>query len=302
MSWFHLSWSKFKTYRNCPQHYNWKYNEYKDPPFRDSKHFAVIGSVVQQVFEYYYDYHIYKRNHRAIDILMEKTDEYFNGFLEDNYVNFNHVTCPYDKDEARQQCRDAVEKTEMAIEREGLVGYKNFAEATVQVPFKRRVLGKVALQGRLDFLLQMAGEEHWILDGKSTKNPDRVDDDQLYFYAMLFAMRYGKIPDKLGFFFFRFGDDPDKAIKWLPVSVQKLNDLKEEAVEVVREIQSNDEWKPTPEPSFCNWCPYEKVCDARQGQKQSNREARMTDESKALNNVLEERGGGAFTLAELRDE
>lgn len=306
MSWFRLSWSRYRSYNECSQKYNWTYNVDKESPGRDSKHFAVIGSVVQRVFEYFYEYQVYKRNHLAIDILLEKTEEFFNDFLDEEYVDFNHVTCPYSRGSALSECKEVVQKSYETILRENLIGYKNLSESTIQVPFKRQSLGKVALKGRLDFIIQRGDEndpETLLLDGKATKNPDKVDDDQLLFYSLLFALRYQTLPDKVGFFFFRFGeDDEEPSLRWLDVTPQRLNRIKEDVMNVVKSIRSEEDWEPTPDPSYCRWCPFERVCDKRQSQKQKNRENRMSEKEKAAENFFQGEGGGTFTMSEIGDE
>lgn len=306
MGWFHLSWSKYKTWNECPQRYHWTYNIDKEPPARESKHFAAIGSVVQRVFEYFYEYQVYKRNHLAVDILLEKTEEFFNDFTDEEYIDWNHVTCPYNRLEALSECKEIVEKTYYDIVDKDLIGYKNLPEATIQIPFQRQSLGKVALRGRLDFIIQKGDKstpETILLDGKTTSKPDRVNEEQLLFYSLLFTMRYRTLPDKVGFYFYRFGeDDEGPSIEWVNITSDRLNDFKQDVIRTVKEIRSEEDWEADPEPSYCNWCNFERICDARQEQKEDNRQNRMSEKEKATEEFFREKGGGTFTMSEIPDE
>ena len=57
MTW--LSYSGFTQYKKCPSHYNLARVLKQEPPFKESKHNAIIGVVVQKVFEdFYYKFHL----------------------------------------------------------------------------------------------------------------------------------------------------------------------------------------------------------------------------------------------------
>jgi predicted RecB family nuclease len=246
------------------------------------------------VFEFYYRQKVYRHEHKALPRLQDKTEEYFEGYLSDHYVNFNHITCPYDRDEALDHCLDAVEKTERAILREKLIGYKNLPEMTVSVPFEPHIAPDAAMKGRLDFCIQrkVDGEtETIILDGKATKHPDRVDEDQILFYTLLFTMRYRFLPDRIGYLFFRHGDDEDKAIRWHDVNPDRLQEVRSEAIDIIHQIRNDSDWDPQPDPSYCQWCQYEDVCDARQEQKEANRRSKMSEDEKTIRDHLDNEDG-----------
>jgi len=273
-----LSWSGYDTYRKCPSQYYRDRVSDETPPERDSRHFAIVGSVVQKTFEDFYEQRIWRSGKEAPRVLMGLAEKHHRDFLQENYVNFDHVTCNLTAKESLRECLEIVPKTLKAVVRERLWGRATRSEYPISVPLSN---GRDGLRGKLDFVIQKDtedGDELTILDGKSTKNVDRPDEDQLYFYALMYFMRFRRMPDRLGFLFYRYGDDPEKAIRWIPVDKHRLKWLRDDVLATIEKIRGESTWRPTPEPKNCRWCLWERVCAPRQAQKQKNREKRMSDE------------------------
>lgn len=133
--------------------------------------------------------------------------------------------------------------------------------------------------GRADFVIEREKEKDVIiLDGKGSKHGKKyVEDAQLKWYAFLYEQKTGRLPDKLGFVFWRF--DGDKALHWIPVDRDDIHTLKEEVLGTMTRIEASvkhlnlltekpkaafearEEFFPA-QPSFsCNLCSFLGLCD-----------------------------------------
>ena len=271
-----LSWSSFKQYETCGKQYNYQRVKKKDPPEKDSKHNAIIGSVVQRVYEDFYNDELWRKGSDTSDELMERTEKYYYEFLEEEYVDFNDVTCRFDsKTEPLKECYDIVPKVLEGIKREQFLGPYAKSEEKLKERF-----GSDFLFGYVDFIIRNQDDELILLDGKSSKHREKyVDERQLYFYALLFYLRYKRLPDKLGFFYYRFADDPEKAVDWIPVHRKKVKQLKMQIEDVLSGIHDYN-FPAKPKYSHCQWCPYEIICKERQEQKKANRAKRQKNSKK----------------------
>jgi hypothetical protein len=128
------------------------------------------------------------------------------------------------------------------------------ARAEVNCPV--RIRGEQELSGRIDFLIPR-GAEILILDGKSSAKRDKnVDDDQLFWYALSYLIKYQKLPTYIGYWFYRFPEDP---LKQIPFTVETIAGLKEEILAVIGRIRGED-FKASPEEHHCFFCPYKSEC------------------------------------------
>lgn len=273
-----MSWSAFKQYkRTCGKQYKYQRIDKKDPPKKDSRHNAIVGTVVQDVFEDFYNDELWRRKDNTSQILLERTDKYFWEYLDNNYINFDDVTCRYDsKTEPLKECLEIIPKTLEGIKREKFLGPYAKSEVNLKVRFGP----KDFLVGYLDFVIRRANDEVLIIDGKSSRHREKyVDEDQLYFYALMFYLRYKTLPDKLGFLYYRFADDPEEAVDWLPVKKSKIKELKLEIEDAIYDIKQR-KFPANPHYSHCQWCQYEQICDERMAQKRDNRIKRQKNSKK----------------------
>ena len=125
------------------------------------------------------------------------------------------------------------------------------------------------------------GKTH-ILDGKNASTPMKYEDeDQLRWYALCFRLQYGKVPDRLGFFYFRYpkSNPPEKHFanqdeEWdgfveVKITEEDIRSLGREAIETNRAIHRGV-FEPNPIPKHCTWCKFENICEERQAQKKLN--------------------------------
>ena len=272
-----LSWSAYKQKNTCGKQYRLDRVSDREPPVRDSRHNAAVGSVTQAVFEDFYNDEMWKDRKDLIPRLRDKAEDFYEDFLEDNYIDWNDFTCRFDSQyEPLKEIHEIIPKVVRGIGREKLVGPYAVSELEMKVPF-----GEDYLYGFMDFIIRQKDDTLILLDGKSSRHYDKyTDPEQLYFYALMFFLRYHKVPDKLGFFYFRFADDPDKAIQWFDVDKEKLRDMRTKIEATLTSIH-NREFDANPVPSHCRWCQWEQVCDERLEQKRKNVAKRKMNSKKA---------------------
>jgi hypothetical protein len=148
--------------------------------------------------------------------------------------------------------------------------------------------------GRADIIIRREDTGITILDGKNSrryKNPDRkvgglithTNPDQLRWYAMCFYLAYQKLPDRLGFIYFRYphgepvldenGVDTGRketGIDWVDFTKEDLKGLAVRAVDA-RKQMDREKFPANPSPKQCKYCDFESVCPPREEQKAANR-------------------------------
>lgn len=274
-----LSYSGYKQYKTCPKQYKLRRVDKATPPEEDSRHNAIIGTVVQMVFEDFYNKEIWRRGKDTSPTLLALAEEYFWEFIENEYVDFDHMTCRFaNAQEVLDELLDIIPQVLEGIKREKFLGPYAKSEIKMDVRFGQEDF----LIGYIDFIIKKQDDQILLLDGKASRHRDKnVDETQLHFYALLFYLRYRRLPDKLGFFFYRFADDPELAMDWIEVDKAKIRDLKRDIEDVLYDIKRR-RFEAKPGYKHCQWCLWQSVCGERQAQKQANREKRNSNKPKLV--------------------
>jgi len=267
-----LSYSGFDTYKKCPKKYHLSRVLKEDPPgLPESRHNALVGSVVQRVYEDFYNKEVWRAGQGTSQRLLDLTHTYFYEWLGErddknnlkNPVNWRDPSCRMTQEEALALCKEMVIKTLTAIKREKLLGPYAQSEVVMRVQFQ----GNYYLYGKVDFLIRKADGTILLLDGKASKHRDKfVDKDQVLFYGMAFHLQHFKIPDKMGFLYYHFADDPELSLEWVPSGKEEFERINLDLLNAFGGIRRK-EFKATPTPSYCKYCPWEAVCPERQAQK-----------------------------------
>lgn len=270
MAQYWLSWSGFDTYRKCPKKYRLTRVDKEDPPEPDSKHNAVVGSVVQKVYEDFYNDELWRMGPNTSKELLARVDKHFDDFMGEEYVNFQHPKCKFTQTDALNTCRELIPGVLNGIKREKLIGPYAKSEVVLRTQFQSSYF----LYGRVDFIIRKPDGEVLVIDGKASKHRDKyVDEDQLLFYAIAFRLKYGTLPDRMGFYYYRYADDPEQAFDWYEPDLVKLRDLRSELLTAFTNIQKR-RFQATPKYEHCQWCPWEPVCTERQKEKAIKAEKR----------------------------
>ena len=297
---FTLYWTSLARYEDCPQQQLWGRGwgtidvgggpgRKKPVPFKRSEHHAVMGTALQEPIERFYNDELWRflRGQQLIDRLMELTDEALAREIARRYIDWR-LAPP----------RSEVVKTV----KDGVMGYLRTLKAHKLLgPYARgevELLGYVdqytPIGGRADMIIRRDKEPYvgvTILDGKNSKRykdgkgglMTYTDPDQLRWYALCYYLSYRKLPDRLGFVYFRYpyGDpvldvdgndtgEKESGVTWVEFDKDDIRGIAQRARNAVRGMEKQ-EFDPTPKPKVCRFCDYETVCDARKAQKVRNR-------------------------------
>lgn len=294
---FTLYWSSVETYENCPQEFLWKRGwgaidvgggpgRPKPRPVKTSEHHAVFGLVIGEVLQSFYNDELW-RSPGLARRLEEILDKSLQRHLREKTIDFRQAGSV---DQMRQTIHDGVFNfIGKTLKQHRLLGPYSRAEV--------ELLGYAnkwtPIGGRADIVIRREDTGITILDGKNSKrykSPDGdrlisyTNPDQLRWYALCFHLSYQKMPDRLGFVYFRYPyGDPvldvngnvvpgqvEPGVEWVPFTKEDLQGLAARGVEI-RKQMDKEMFDPTPSPKQCRFCDYETVCPARQAQKEANR-------------------------------
>lgn len=296
---FTLYWSNLERYENCPQSFLWAKGwgaidcgggpgKKKPMPYKDSRHHAIMGIVIQGVIEKLYNDELWRDPGGLVNRLVDMTKREFKYQISKprNYIDWRIAP-------------SRAEMLEVCIS--GVVGYLRTMKhnrflgeyAKCEVDIVGYVNKYTPIGGRVDFIIRRPDDGVLpgitILDGKNSKSKGRyTNPDQLRWYAMCFYLQFGRLPDRLGFVYFRYphgtpvegGDEGeiDPGVDWIPFTKEDIQGLAQRAV-AARKGMDKEKFDPTPTPKGCKWCRYETVCDARKAQKKANsRRPKNTDD------------------------
>lgn len=159
-------------------------------------------------------------------------------------------------------------------------------DARAQVKVRAEIDG-IPFGGIIDILFSREDTGVTLLDGKNSTGREKyLDGNQLRWYAMIYQNLHGKIPERLGFVHFRFPHDPvsgEPGLDFVTCSARDIAELQDKAREALIRM-GKEIFDPTPSPDACRFCDYEKVCEARNLQ----REATSAKRKKSLPVLPEE--------------
>lgn len=276
-----LYWTHIEAVETCPQKGLWKAGwpgidlgagpgRSKPTPRDKSRHHAVMGIVIQGVLENFYN----QEEWRTPVGLQKRLTDAVRGRLADecgsNYIDWAHAPS-----------YEELEQTTVS----GVLGYlstmRHHQLLGVYARSEVKLLGHLTkwlpVGGKADFIIRREDTGITILDGKNSLTKMKyVDPDQLRWYALMFALSYGKLPDRLGFVWFRYPYDEatgEQGLDWVSFTKRDLKELADRAQEV-RLKQRKELFDPTPSHEACRYCDYESVCEARQQMKKANADKR----------------------------
>ncbi len=279
-----LYWTHIEAYEVCPQKGLWKagwpdidlgagLGRSKPVPKDLSRHHAVMGIVVQGVLENFYNQEQWRNPEGLQKRLTEATKERLSYECGRNYINW-HRSPTYEEMET------------VAVS--GVLGYLRTMKAHqllgIYARSEVKLLGHLTkwlpVGGKADFVIRRDDTGITMLDGKNGATKMKyVDPDQLRWYALMYALSFGKLPDRIGFVWYRFPYDEatgEQGLDWVTFTKRDLKELADRAQEV-RLKQRKGLFDPTPSGEACRYCDYESVCEARQQMKQANSAKRRKD-------------------------
>jgi len=275
-----LYWSHLKAYEECPRKYLWGYGwgdielgrgpgKGKPRPKDDSKHHPVMGIVIQSVLEDYYNKHMFERKElRGAELnrhLTRMTKEKLIATLPRFYIDWDKISF----EEIEETCISGVLGWVPTMIHHKFLG----VYAKSEVELFGHVTNWLPIGGRADFIIRRDDTGTTLLDGKNSGTKMKyVDPDQLRWYALCFSLAYHKLPQRLGFVWYRYPYDAETdetGVDWVDFTKRDLKELADRAIKV-RRGQEAEKFDPKPVAKICRFCDFEMVCDARIEQRAAN--------------------------------
>ena len=245
-----LSRKGYSVYRECPFAYHRQYVLHEKPAQPENMVNAVLGNVLGRIMEMFYNEELYRRPD-ALSVLLARVPEVFD--LEE--AKARHVSWTDARESRAEVLRLSLTLTpEMirSIQHHRLIGA--YARSEVQLG---GWIDNWEVNGRAD-LIFTRGDRVSIIDGKSSKHREKyVDEDQLLFYAYLYFLEHGTLPERLGWFFYRFSGD--RALDWIRCDARGVSGLKDRLLAVIAGIEAGN-FSATPSREACIFCMYRESC------------------------------------------
>jgi hypothetical protein len=260
-----------------------------------------MGIVLAVFWEHLYNDEEWRQPQGLLDRLLAKSRAVFDKEISKQFIDWR-ISPP------RNELWDLIEQ--------GIRGYIATMRANKllgsyarsEVEFLAHLDPTTPLGGKADLVFERDGLVY-ILDGKNSKRhrvsktktyATYTDPDQLRWYALCYYLKHKKLPDRLGFVFFRYpagtlkldyeGDsiailddygfptgeyEEETGVEWVPCTQDDLKGLARRAKDVMVKMTQR-KFEPTPTPNTCKYCIYQTVCPERIAQKKTNSDKRKT--------------------------
>lgn len=300
---FTLYWSSLDRYESCPQGFLWGRGwgaidvgggpgRRKPKPYKKSEHHPVMGTVIQAVIERFYNDELWKflkkaeLKARLVDLCVKE----FDLELARRFVDW----------------RQAPRKSDMMeIIQDGVMGYMRTLKAQKLLgPYSRAEVDLIGyidkynpIGGRADTVIRRDDTGITIIDGKNSRRykdgkgglMTYTDPDQLRWYALCFYLSHSRMPDRVGFVYYRYphgatvldadgnpvlDDDgnevKEEGVEWVEFTKDDLKGLAQRGLDA-RKGMDKEKFDAQPHWKTCRFCDYESVCPEREAQKAKNR-------------------------------
>lgn len=245
----YLSYSGWKKYKDCAYAYWNSYINKTKTTGLDDRLGSIFGSVTGKLFEHFYNDQLYRKE-QPQGVVLAMVDETIKKVIRQETTpggwksagvlmwkgteeGQNPKALYANVDELAADVRDAVARGFRTIRHYRLLGQG--AQAEVQLD---SVVDGHKLGGRADFLMRRVKphSDEVILDGKGSKWREAyVDARQLKWYAVLFRQKNQRLPERLGFVYWRF--DPPESVDWLEITDAEADALLAEVLGDIRRIE-----------------------------------------------------------------
>ncbi len=296
-----LYWSSLQRYEGCPQHFLWGRGwgaidvgggpgKRKPVPEQKSRHHAVMGIAIQAGIEAMYNEQWYRRPQEMMDLMIDEATTHFNREILTGYIDWRESPSRTDLLQVvlagvrgyvttMKQHRLLGAWTEAEMDLIGFIDEGNPIGGRADTVFRRTDTGVTILDGK---------NSNRYLDRKTGQWFSYTDPDQLRWYALCYFLKFGVLPDRLAFVYYRFPygytgdkgyeDIPSDGIDWVPFAEDDLKGLAARALEA-RAAMNAEKFDANPSPQGCRFCEYETVCTPRQEQKKKNQRGRKPKRS-----------------------
>jgi len=269
-----LSFSSWKTYKDCPaQYFKSRIAREKVPPEEYDITGTVPGTVVDSLAQYYFDRveRGYKPSTFMFDKDNKKFQEVFDHHIDKPGVHLHEESFAETVDEARDFIGELAENLADMIQAERLLEGQNFILAEKRSDFGKKesnptefgswhtplvINDWLSVSGAFD--LYSAQERHIpgrLVDWKASRSRHYLDPQQLRLYTIALKRKWGIDVGMAGFILFRIQDKI-----WYNFTKTQLDETVDQFVSVAKKIDA-EEFDYTPTEAACRLCDFRNVCE-----------------------------------------
>ncbi len=246
-----LNFHTWKDYKDCPKKYYLKCVKRQESPVTKNDFFTLYGKLVEKFFQYFCNNWRFTMPYMPPEEIKFKLNKIYEEILKISDIQWDGKFVNETKESLFEKaCNDVCAIMDSHNQNYFL---NTKSEVTIEISTK---VG-VDITGRLDFIHNDAvTQAPMVFDGKgSTKIGKNVDVNQLYFYALLHLLHFKKLPEHLGFFYYRFNT-------YVPVelNIDIINKFRAQLSLDIKQILEEKEYKATPTPKACKFCDYQSIC------------------------------------------
>lgn len=280
----YISYSGMNTFLSCAYRY-WLHYDGKVPPvLLDDALGSIYGTAIGKVFEVFYRDELWRQK-ALLSRLQALVPDIVEGTLKEirpgqvllwrgEGPNQNPKGLYESPEDIIRDVQGSIPQGLMTIKDQRLIGSETEVEHKLD-----SLIGGFVIGGRADItMLTSYGKLRIILDGKGSRRRDKwVDKKQLWWYAMLYRERYGMLPDRVAFVYWKF--EPPVGIQWFEVTAAEIDELKQEVVQTMSHLVKmraelppksslpvvQEVFKPAPSSENCRFCPYADISTCPEG-------------------------------------
>lgn len=290
----YISYSGYKLFLDCPRAYYHRYIAKTVQLKPNNRVHMLYGDTVGKIFEKFYEDQVWagptptKKLLSMVRPMLTKVmvhETSRGGVLDWNEPGLKEGTRSVE--EIEKEILDAIPRGVLSIKRNRLVSRESFAEMKLDM-----AVGPYKIAGRADFIVRRVPphQDLVIVDGKGSRHRGKyVSERQLRWYAMLYWLKFGVIPDRLGFLYWRY--EPEESMDWFEVTKRQLEELQNSVLTTLDNIekakselvQIRDKGKPVDlfmvSTGFqCTLCDYLPVCEEGKRSLSKDAKAQMVED------------------------
>jgi len=235
-----LSASAVKTYEQCPRKYFFNYIE--RAPKKEWAHFD-LGNLCHRALEFFHEANMKKKiDKKDWNKLMGKC--------------FGRARKGYPKltDDLLLEAKELLTDYLAMLKKNGLPNVKG-----VETSFNFNITDRILVRGFLDRLDVMKDGRFHILDYKTTKNVQYLDEFQLLVYGLWLKREYPDIKSFRGSYLLL---RHESKLKSYDFTIEDVEKIEKELISYAERIRDDDVWTPIPT-RLCNWCDFKDICPAQ---------------------------------------
>lgn len=239
---------KYVNYWECPKKFLKKYTR-EEPTVPQNGYYRIAGELVQKFFEMYSNHWRASGSDVSEGGVKDKMRPFWTALQKWNEVDWSHPMSRLSEPDLFTECVDTIvaNLNELDV----------YADTQAELKFEVKLKSGDILVAKMDFLQKADTEEATILDGKNSGTMGKnVDPRQLLFYAIMFRFKYGRLPKRLGFLYYKFRKIEDISFTSLDV-----DELWKDMIRTMVHIKEAKEFPATPCAKSCRYCDYLNTCE-----------------------------------------